>query len=247
MRWLMLIVTLLIPRLALADGLTVFAAASLKSALDGVASSWEQATGNSVVISYGGTATLARQIVAGAPADVFIAASVDWMDHVQDAGMIALASRRDLLGNGLVLVGQAGAAPFDLGDLPLQLGDDKLAMAFVDAVPAGQYGKAALQSLGLWQSVERRVVQSENVRVALAFVARGEARFGVVYASDAVAEPGVSVVATFPASSHPPIIYSVALTTDAGPAAAAFLAALQATAADAVFAANGFTLPPTAP
>jgi molybdate transport system substrate-binding protein len=195
-----------------------------------------------VTISYGGTATLAKQIIAGAPADMFISASEPWMDDVMAAGVMAEGSQVDLLGNTLVLVGQAGADPVVLADLPAQLGDGKLSMAFVDSVPAGQYGKAALESLGLWAAVAGQVVQSENVRVALAFVARGEAALGVVYASDAVAEPGVAVVATFPEGSHPEIIYPAALTAQAGPAAEAFLAALQAPAADAVFLANGFSL-----
>ena len=237
-----LILALLLPLPAMADDVTVFAAASLKSALDRVATAWSAETGHQVLISYGGTPALAKQIEAGAPADIFIAASVDWMDHVQAAGLIDADSRRDLLGNGLVLVGQAGAAPMNLLDLPLRLGQEKLSMAFVDSVPAGQYGKAALETLGLWDAVEPQVVQSENVRVALAFVARGEAAFGVVYTSDAVAEAGVTVVAAFASDSHPPILYPAALTVQAGPAAAAFLTALEGPAADAVFVANGFTL-----
>ena len=238
-----LILALLLPFSAVAEGVTVFAAASLKTALDPVARAWAAETGHGVLISYGGTATLARQIEAGAPADIFIAASVDWMDHVQGAGLINVASRRDLWGNQLVLVGQAGAGSFDLVDLPGQLGEGKLSMAFVEAVPAGQYGKAALEKLGLWGAVAGQVVQSENVRVALSFVARGEAAFGVVYASDALAEPGVTVVAAFPPDSHAQILYPAALTVTAGPEAAAFLAALEAPAADKVFLANGFSLP----
>ena len=228
---------------AMADDVTVFAAASLKTALDPIAQSWEGTTGNKVLVSYGGTATLAKQIEQGAPADIFISASVNWMDHVQEAGVINTGSRRDLLGNTLVIVGQAGAPAVDLVDVPRRLGDGKLAMAFVDSVPAGQYGKAALETLGLWDGVSAQVVQSENVRVALAFVARGEAAFGVVYASDAIAEPGVTVVASFPAGSHPPIVYPAALTLQAGPVAADFLVALEGPEADAVFLANGFTLP----
>jgi molybdate transport system substrate-binding protein len=237
-----LILALLLPVPAMADAVTVFAAASLKSALDPIAEIWSAETGHTVTISYGGTATLAKQIIAGAPADMFISASEPWMDDVMAAGVMAEGSRVDLLGNTLVLVGQAGADPVVLADLPAQMGDGKLSMAFVDSVPAGQYGKAALESLGLWAAVAGQVVQSENVRVALAFVARGEAALGVVYASDAVAEPGVAVVATFPEGSHPEIIYPAALTAQAGPAAEAFLAALQAPAADAVFLANGFSL-----
>jgi molybdate transport system substrate-binding protein len=237
-----LILALLFPFPALADDVTVFAAASLKTALDPIAAEWGAETGHRVTISYGGTATLAKQIIAGAPADMFISASEPWMDDVVAAGVMVEDSRVDLLGNTLVLVGQAGVAPVALADLPGQLADDKLSMAFVDSVPAGQYGKAALESLGLWGAVEAQVVQSENVRVALAFVARGEAAFGVVYGSDAMAEPGVTVVATFPEGSHPEIVYPAALTAQAGAAAGAFLTALQAPPADAVFLANGFTL-----
>ncbi len=236
------VLALLLPLPAMADDVTVFAAASLKTALDPIAEGWGAETGNSVTISYGGTPTLAKQIMEGAPADLFISASVPWMDEVVAAGVMQADSWVDLLGNRLVLVGGAGAAAVALPDLPAQLGDGKLSMAFVDAVPAGQYGKAALESLGLWPAVEPHVVQSDNVRAALAFVARGEAAFGVVYASDAVAEVGVSVVATFPADSHPPIIYPAALTVQAGEAAAAFFAALQGPAAEAAFLANGFTL-----
>jgi molybdate transport system substrate-binding protein len=237
-----LILALLLPVPAMADEVTVFAAASLKTALDPIAEVWSAETGHQVTISYGGTPTLAKQIIAGAPADVFIAASEPWMDEVEAAGVMQPGSRVDLLGNTLVLVGAAGAAPVALPDLPGRLGDGKLSMAFVESVPAGQYGKAALESLGLWAAVEGQVVQSENVRVALAFVARGEAAFGVVYGSDAVAEAGVSVVATFPEGSHAAIVYPAALTAEADEAAMAFLAALQMPGADEVFLANGFAL-----
>jgi molybdate transport system substrate-binding protein len=238
-----LILALLLPCPALADDVTVFAAASLKTALDPIAAEWGAATGHNVAISYGSTATLAKQIRQGAPADMFIAASEAWMDDVVAAGVMAADAPVDLLGNTLVLVGPKGAGAFDLAGLPARLGDGKLSMAFVDAVPAGQYGRAALVHLGMWAAVEGQVVQSDNVRVALAFVVRNEAAFGVVYGSDAVAEPGVTVVAAFPAGSHPPIIYPAALTAQAGAAAGEFLVALQAPAADAVFLANGFTLP----
>jgi molybdate transport system substrate-binding protein len=242
MRALILALLLPLPLPVMADRVTVFAAASLKTALDPIAADWGAGTGQTVTVSYGSTATLAKQIIAGAPADMFIAASEPWMDEVVAAGVMAAGTRVDLLGNSLVLVGQAGAGPVALADLPVRLRDGKLSMAFVDSVPAGQYGRAALETLGLWAAVEGRVVQSDNVRAALAFVARGEAAFGVVYASDAAAEPGVAVVAAFPSGSHPAIIYPVALTAQAGGAAAAFLAALQAPSADAVFLANGFTI-----
>jgi molybdate transport system substrate-binding protein len=241
-----LILALLIPVPAAADEITVYAAASLKTALDQIATDWQTGTGDTVTLVYGGTPAMAKQIAQGAPADIFIAASADWMDYVIDAGLMQADSRRDVLGNALVLVGPAGAAPITLSpatDLAGLLGDGKLAMALVDAVPAGQYGKAALTTLGLWDSIAAQVAQSENVRAALALVAQGEAPLGIVYASDAVAEPRVSVVAAFGPGTHPPIVYPAALTADADAAAAAFLDGLGAPEALAVFTANGFTLP----
>lgn len=226
----------------LAD-VTVFAAASLKTALDEIAADYTKATGTPVVLSYGGTPALARQIAEGAPADIFLSASTAWMDDLAEKALIQPASRRDLLGNRLVLVGGAGAAPVTLDpslDLSALLAGGKLSMALVDSVPAGQYGKEALESLGLWASVEPSVVQSENVRAALHLVALGEAPYGVVYASDAAAEPGVVAVATFPEGSHPPIVYPAALTVTASEDAAAFLDHLATPKARGVFAANGF-------
>jgi molybdate transport system substrate-binding protein len=243
-----LIATLTTPALVLpasADEVVVFAAASLKTALDGVAEEFEAATGHRVTISYGGSNALAKQIIAGAPVDIFVSAAVNWMDQVGSAGL--LADRKDLLGNTLVLVAHgAGAAPVDIArglDLSGLLQDGKLAMGMVDSVPAGQYGKAALESLGVWSLVEGSVAQSENVRAALALVAAGEAPYGIVYASDAVSEPGVTVVGTFPAASHTPIIYPAALLTEAADAAdAAFFQALSEDASDVRFAAQGFVV-----
>jgi molybdate transport system substrate-binding protein len=241
-----LLFALLIPVPAMADDITVFAAASLKTALDQVAADWQATTGDQVTLVYGGSPAMARQIEQGAPADIFIAASTDWMDYVVDAGLMQPGSRRDILGNALVLIGPAGARPVALSpdaDLAALLGDGKLSMALVDSVPAGQYGKAALVTLGLWDGVAGQVAQAENVRAALALVAQGEAALGVVYASDAVAEPRVTVMATFAADTHPPIVYPAALTVEADPAALAFLDGLSAPKAQAIFAANGFTLP----
>ncbi|OYU17091.1 MAG: molybdate ABC transporter substrate-binding protein [Rhodobacteraceae bacterium PARR1] len=230
----------------LADEVVVFAAASLKTALDQVAADWQAATGNTVTISYAGSNTLAQQIIQGAPADVFISAAENWMDAVAAEGLIVPDTRVDLLGNTLVLVAHGQAAPVQINaalDLPALLDGGKLAMAMVDSVPAGQYGKAALQNLGLWHAVQADVAQSENVRAALALVATGEAPLGIVYASDAIAEPGVTVIGTFPAESHKPITYPAALTTTAAdPADADFLKALSDSAADAKFAAQGFVL-----
>lgn len=226
---------------------TVFAAASLKTALDQVATEYTEATGTGVILSYGGTPALAKQIAEGAPADVFISASTAWMDDLQDKALIQLDSRRDILGNRLVLVGAPGSAPVTLDaaqDLAGLLQGGKLSMALVGSVPAGQYGKEALESLGLWDSVAPSVVQSENVRAALQLVALGEATYGVVYASDAVAEPGVTLVATFPDDSHTPIVYPAALTVTPKPEAADFLGFLGGPEARGIFEENGFlTLP----
>ncbi|MDX5350353.1 MAG: molybdate ABC transporter substrate-binding protein [Paracoccaceae bacterium] len=232
---------------ARSEEVVVFAAASLKTALDAVAADFQAATGNTVTISYAGSNALAQQIIAGAPADIFISAAVNWMDEVEKAGLVVAGTRTDLLGNSLVLIAHSrDAAPVEIGpglDLAGLLGDGKLAMAMVNSVPAGQYGKEALENLGLWPLVEGAVAQSENVRTALALVSAGEAPFGIVYASDAVADDDVTVVGTFPADSHKPIVFPAALLTEAAdPADAAFFQALSADAADARFAAQGFVL-----
>ena len=228
-----------------ADEITIFAAASLKTAMDQIAADWQAAHADTVVISYAGSSQLAKQIQQGAPADLFISASTGWMDAVQETGSIDPATRRDLLGNTLVLVGTGKPAEAPIADLPALLGDAKLAMALVDSVPAGQYGKEALISLNLWPEVEAQVAQADNVRAALKLVATGEAPLGIVYGSDAVAEPGVGVVATFPADSHKPITYPAAVTSSADtPQAAAFLDSLSQEPAKAVFEAQGFTVRP---
>lgn len=231
---------------ALAGDITVFAASSLKTALDQAAADWQAKTGNTVTISYAGTPQLAQQIQAGAPADLFLSASKTWMDRLEEAGAIDPATRRDLWGNTLVLVSATEGAPVTLGattDLAGLLAGGKLSMALVEAVPAGQYGKEALETLGLWPGVEAQVVQSENVRIALDLVARGEAALGIVYGSDAVAEPKVHVRGTFPADSHKPIVYPGAVKANAADAqdAADFLTYLAQDAAPA-FEAQGFTV-----
>jgi molybdate transport system substrate-binding protein len=238
-------VTLAAP--AAAEDVVVFAAASLKDGLDAVAADFTAATGHRVTVSYAGSNALAQQIIAGAPADIFISAAVAWMDAVEEAGLVAPGTRTDMLGNTLVLIAHGrDALPVEIGpelDLAALLGDGKLAMALVDAVPAGQYGRAALESLGLWTAVAPSVAQSDNVRAALALVSRGEAPYGIVYASDAVADEDVTVVGTFPAESHPPIVFPAALLTGAADEAdRLFLEALRADAADADFAAQGFTI-----
>lgn len=231
-----------------AGQVTVFAAASMKTALDMIAQDWSARTGDTAAISYAGSSALARQIEAGAPADVFISANVDWMDRLQEAGLIQSATRFDLVANSLVLIAHGPDAPqvplTPETDLAAMLGNGKLAMALVDAVPAGIYGKAALENLGLWPSVAQSVAQADNVRAALALVAAGEAPYGIVYATDAVAEPRVSVAATFAPQTHPPIIYPAAVTTDStGALALSFLDYLRTDAARTVFMQHGFRIP----
>ncbi len=233
---------------AIAADPIVFAAASLKNALDDVAAAYKARTGKTVAISYAGTATLTRQIEQGAPADIFFSADTAWMDYAVAHKLVKPETRRTLLGNAIVLVvpkdstASIRIAPgMDLAGL---LGrDGRLAMANVDSVPAGRYGKAALESLGVWTSVAPRVVQSENVRLALAFVARGEAPAGIVYATDAAAEPAVKVIGTFPADSHAPILYPVAMTAGStNPDARAFFDFLQSDAAAPAYRRQGFTI-----
>lgn len=234
---------------ALGQEVTVFAAASLQTALDEIAAQWEAQSGEDVILSYAGTPQLAQQIEQDAPADVFIAAAVNWMDELDANGLIVPESRRDLLGNSLVLVAHGEAKPVILGpelDLTGLLNGGKLAMAFVDAVPAGVYGKEALTSLGLWESVQSSVAQTENVRAALALVVSGEAPLGIVYTSDAIvaeaAGEEVSVVGTFPEDSHAPIVYPAALVAGREGRGAGFLDFLSSDAALAVFEGQGFTV-----
>jgi molybdate transport system substrate-binding protein len=229
-----------------AETVTVFAAASLKTALDEIAADYAAETGTKITLSYGGTPVLARQIEAGAPADVFVSASEDWMDYLQDHSLIQVDTRRNLLSNRLVLISSTPGQTqhtLDTGAKVMELlGDESLSMALVDSVPAGQYGKEALTSLGVWDSAKDQVVQSENVAQAFRLVATGEVPFGVVYWSDLSAENGrVRPVGLFPEESHRPIIYPVALTAEGTePEAAAFLDYLASTEAVAVFKKNRF-------
>ncbi|MFV0293729.1 MAG: molybdate ABC transporter substrate-binding protein [Paracoccus sp. (in: a-proteobacteria)] len=232
---------------ALAEDVTVFAAASMKTALDQVAADFQQKTGNTVTVSYAGSNLLAKQIIDGAPADIYISANVKWMDEVEKAGVIADEARRDILGNTLVLIAHDEIPATEITaetDLAGMIGNgNKLAMALVDAVPAGQYGKAALESLGLWESVGPSVAQADNVRAALALVATGEAPYGIVYATDAKAEPAVHIVGTFPPDSYPAIIYPTALLSSAADQADQdFFAALSDDTADKIFAEQGFSI-----
>lgn len=231
--------------LAAAQNLTVFAAASLKTALDEVAAGFEADQGVAVRISYAGSAVLARQILQGAPADVYISANADWMDVLETHSPLIAQTRRDILGNRLVLIGHeptaADAMPWLADGLAARIGAQRLAMGFVEAVPAGQYGKAALQATGNWQALQGQVVQTENVRLALALVARQEVDFGIVYASDAYAEPRVAVLMEFEAGDYPEIRYPAAVVHN-GTAGlgGTFLDYLQSPEAQSIFLKNQF-------
>jgi molybdate transport system substrate-binding protein len=226
--------------------LTVFAAASMKNALDDVDKAFAAKTGIKVNASYAASSTLAKQIAQGAPADVFVSADTDWMDYSIKKKDINAATRVDLLGNSIVLIAPKDSKidhvtigqGFDLAKLA---GDGKIATGDVKAVPAGKYAKAALEKLGAWQAAESKFAMAESVRAALEFVARGEAALGIVYSTDAKVEPGVKIVGTFPADSHPPIIYPVAATATAKPEARQYLDYLRSSAAKAVFERYGFT------
>lgn len=229
--------------------LVVFAAASLKGALDAVAADFERDTGTRVSISYAATSALAKQIENDAPADLFLAADRDWMDALAAQGLIRADTRHDLLGNELVLIAprESTATLAIAHGFPLAaaLDDGRLALADPVAVPAGRYAKAALDSLGVWSSVADALAPAENVRAALVFVARSEAPLGIVYRTDALAEPAVRVVGAFPPESHPPIVYPVAVVAASRHAqAAAFLAHLRAAAARATFERHGFAVLP---
>ncbi|ARO15363.1 molybdate-binding periplasmic ABC transporter protein [Ketogulonicigenium robustum] len=235
----------LMPAAAFAEDVTVFAAASMKDSLDAVIANWTAETGNTVTASYAGSSALARQIEEGAPAQVFISASTDWADYLENAGLLLDGSRLDLLGNSLVLVShEAPATPGVIDanlDLAGMLGDEKLAMALIDSVPAGVYGKEALTNLGLWASVEANVAQADNVRAALSLVGAGEAPYGIVYSTDAAADTNVAIWGTFPADSHAPITYPAALIKEnTSDTAASFLDYLSTPAAMDVFTQYGF-------
>jgi molybdate transport system substrate-binding protein len=234
------------PALAQEKTITVFAAASLKNALDDVNAAFTKSTGIKVVASYAATSALIKQIENGAPADVFASADLDWMDYGAQKKLIKDDTRINLLGNRLVLIapkdskiGNVTIAPgFDLAKLA---GDGRIVTADVRAVPVGKYAKAALETLGAWAAAEPKFAMTENVRAALTLVARGEAALGVVYETDAKVEPNVKIVGAFPADAHPPIVYPVALTVNTKPEAAQYLAFLRSQAAKAVFETYGFT------
>ena len=224
----------------------VFAAASLKTALDEIAAGWTAKSGTEIKTSYAASSALAKQIEEGAPADLFISADLDWMDYVEKKNLVRAGTRGNLLGNSLVL---AAAKDWTKGDIKIEpnfplaglLGNERLAITNVAAAPAGKYGKAALEKLGVWNSVANKLAETETVRVALALVVRGEAPLGLVYRTDAAAEPNVKIVGTFPEDSHPPIIYPAALLVNSkGARAEEFLRFLAGPEARAAFERNGF-------
>jgi molybdate transport system substrate-binding protein len=228
--------------------LLVFAAASLKNALDEIGARCATEAGVKVAASYAASGVLARQMENGAPADLFVSADREWMDYAQERKLIRPETRGDLLGNALVLIGPKGAAPVEIRpgvDLAGLLGSGgRLAMGEPRSVPAGRYAEQALTTLGAWDAVKGRAAFAENVRAALALVSRGEAPYGIVYRSDAVADPNVAVAGTFPADSHPPIVYPAAVAASTGRAAeaAGFLAWLRSAAARVVFEKQGFAV-----
>ena len=234
------------PARAQGADVVVFAAASLKNALDAVAAQWREESGKKAVISYAASSALAKQIEQGAPANVFISADLEWMDYLSGKGLIRAESRSNLLGNRLVLISPKDAAtPVEIKrgfDLAKLIGQGRLAMANVEFVPAGKYGKAALETLGVWPSVSSRLAQAENVRATLLLVSRGEAAAGIVYQTDATADPNVAIIGIFPENTHPRILYPVALTTNgSAPVAEGFLSYLKSAKSKGVFEAHGFT------
>lgn len=228
-----------------AEQVTVFAAASMKTALEKISFQFEADTGHRAVLSFAGSSALARQIEYGAPVDLFVSANPDWMDHLERTGRIEGQTRVDLVGNSLVLIGREDRPTQITPDLDMSglIGSGHLAMALVEAVPAGIYGKAALVSLGLWEDLQSKVAQVDNVRAALALVSKGAAPVGIVYASDARADPAVFVLGQFPDTSHPPIRYPAALVAGrATGVAQSFLSYLQTQPARDVFRAQGFSV-----
>jgi molybdate transport system substrate-binding protein len=235
---------LLLPLLAACGGAeapergpTVLAASSLQGALEEAAGAWTARGHPAPVLSFAATSALARQAEQGAPADLFVSADQDWMDTLEQEGLLRAGTRRDLLRNRLVLVTRRGGAARSIGEL----GDGRLALADPGAVPAGKYARAALESLGEWDALEGRIVPAENVRAALALVERGEAPLGIVYATDAIASERVEVLRELPEASHPPIRYPAAvLAGSEHPDAAGLLAFLSSAEAMRIFERHGF-------
>ena len=239
------------PAPVLAADVSVFAAASLTDALNEAGKAWQQRTGHTAIFAFAASSVLAKQIEASQYADVFISADTDWMDYLDSRGLIAHETRVNLLGNRLVLI-----APVDSKTslkiephfgIAAALGGGRLSIADPGSVPAGKYAKAALMTLGVWDAVADHLAPAENVRAALAYVARGETPLGIVYATDAKSESKVRVVDTFPESTHPKIVYPAALTKGAKPMARDFLANLEGAEAAAIFERDGFTVLPQRP
>jgi molybdate transport system substrate-binding protein len=225
--------------------LTVFAAASVKNALDEIDAAYTAKTGIKIVASYAASSALAKQIEQGAPADIFFSADIDWMNYAIGKKVVGEPTRFNLLGNNLVLIAPKDSSINNVAigpgfDLAKLAGDGKIATGDVKAVPAGKYAKAALEKLGAWQAVQSKFAMAESVRAALTLVARGEAVLGIVYSTDARVEPGVKIIGSFPADSHPPIVYPVAATVTANIEAAGYLAFLRSSAAKAIFEKYGF-------
>jgi molybdate transport system substrate-binding protein len=229
-----------------AASLLVYGAASLTNVLDEIGNSYTHDTGQSVKFSYGSSSALAKQIEAGAKADIFFSADSDWMDYLQNKSLINNSSRQSLLGNTLVLIAPASSS-FQLKIVPnfalaATLGKERLATGDPDSVPVGKYARAALTTLGVWNDVADKLVRADNVRTALTFVDRAEVPLGIVYETDALVDNKVRIVDRFPANTHPPIVYPVALTISASPDAAKFVAYLRSPAAKTTFKKYGFTL-----
>jgi molybdate transport system substrate-binding protein len=237
---------LALPGVASAADATIYAAASLKDALSEIGDLYKVKSGKTVEFSFAASSALARQIEAGAAADIFFSADTDWMDYLHERSLIGAASRKNLLSNRLVLIAPADsqislaiARGFDISGA---LGDGRLSLADPDSVPAGKYARAALTSLGVWTGVAEKLVRAENVRAALTYVARGEAPLGIVYETDAKLEPAVKVIGVFPADSHPQIIYPIALTPNASAPAHDFLSFVEGPTAAEIFRKFGFSV-----
>ena len=235
------------PASAQGQKLIIFAAASLKDALDEANAAYQHENSQETATSYAASSTLAKQIEAAAPADVFISADLDWMDYLAKRNLIKPETRANLLGNRLVLIAPVNS-PLNLAiapNFPLAqaLGNGRLAIADPNGVPAGRYGKAALESLGVWSTIADRLAPAENVRAALALVARGETPLGIVYQTDAASDKDVKIVGIFPQDTHPPIIYPIAVVVSStNPAALGYLAYLKSRAARPTFEKHGFTV-----
>mgnify|MGYP002381961287 CR=1 FL=1 len=242
---LFVLVAAAMPAAAQDKTIIVFAAASMKNALDDIDAAYTARTGVKIAVSYAASSVLAKQIEQGAPADVFVSADTDWMDYAASRKNVAEATRMNLLGNSLVLIAAKDSRIDSVAiapglDLAKLAGDGRIATGDVKSVPVGKYAKASLEKLGAWRAAEPKFAMADSVRAALTLVARGEAVLGIVYSTDARIEPGVKVVGTFPADSHPAIIYPVAATTTAKPETADYLAFLRSSAARNIFEKYGF-------